>query len=193
MEEGGIKMEDDEILQLYWDRDEQAIPATAEKYGDYCSSIARHILESREDAEECVNDTYLKAWNAIPPQRPDILRVFLGTITRNLSFNRYRYNTAHRRGGGEAALVLEELAQLVSGSDHVEQEVEGRELLRAINAFLAGLPPEKRRMFVCRYWYFDPVSEIAARFGISQNQVSVTLSRLRGKLRRHLTEGGFEL
>ena len=121
------------------------------------------------------------------------MRVFLGTITRNLSVNRYRYNTAHRRGGGEAALVLEELAQLVSGSDHVEQEVEGRELLRAINAFLAGLPPEKRRMFVCRYWYFDPVSEIAARFGISQNQVSVTLSRLRGKLRRHLTEGGFEL
>ena len=94
-------MEDAEIVQLYWERDEQAIPATAEKYGSYCTSIANNILGNSEDAEECVNDTYLKAWNAIPPQRPSILPAFLGTITRNLSFNRYKYNTAGRRGGGE--------------------------------------------------------------------------------------------
>ena len=186
-------MEDAEIVQLYWERDEQAIPATAEKYGSYCTSNANNILGNSEDAEECVNDTYLKAWNAIPPQRPSILPAFLGTITRNLSFNRYKYNTAGRRGGGETAVVLEEIAGVVSGADDVEQEINRRELIQAIDDFLASLPAHKRKIFVCRYWYFDPVAEIAARSGMTENHVSVTLNRLRAQLRRCLTERGFDL
>lgn len=186
-------MEDAKIVQLYWDRDEQAIPATDEKYGAYCTAIARNILGSREDVEECVNDTYWNAWNTMPPHRPGRLSTFLGKIVRNLSFNRYRYHTADKRGGGEATLVLGELADLVSGTEDVEEEVARRELIRAIHRFLEGLPADKRKLFVCRYWYFDPIPALAARFGMTENNVSVTLSRLRQKLRRDLLEGGFAL
>ena len=186
-------LDDTKIVQLYWDRNEQAIPATADKYGRYCASIAQNILGNKEDAEECVNDTYISAWNSMPPHRPSILSTFLGKITRNLSFNRYKYNTANKRGGGEAALVLDEIAELVSGTDSVEQEVLRKELVKAIDAFLDGLPDDKRRIFVCRYWYFDSVSNIASRFGMTENNVSVTLNRLRLKLHNHLLERGFEL
>ena len=110
-------MDDAQIVQLYWDRNEQAIHATSDKYGNYCTSIAKNILGNQEDAEECVNDTYLNAWNAMPPHRPSILSAFLGKITRNLSFNRYKHNTADKRGGGEIPAVLEELSDLVSGKD----------------------------------------------------------------------------
>ena len=156
-------------------------------------SIAKNILGNREDAEECVNDTYLHAWNAIPPHRPRILSAFLGKLTRNLSFNLYKRNTALKRGGGNAAAVLEEIAGLVSGTDSVEQEIDRRELLKAIDGFLAQLPAEKRGMFVRRYWYFDSVSQIASRFGTTENRVSVTLHRLRSKLHDHLLKGGFAL
>ncbi len=186
-------MEDTAIVQLYWDRDERAILATSQKYGDHCMSIAKNILGDREDAEECVNDTYLHAWNAIPPHRPRILSAFLGKLTRNLSFNLYKRNTALKRGGGTAAAVLEEIAGLGSGTDSVEQEIDRRELVRAIDAFLAGLPAAKRRLFVCRYWYLDSISSIASRSGMTEGHVSVTLWRLRGKLREHLLERGFEL
>lgn len=186
-------MDDTKIVQLYWDRNEQAIPATADKYGRYCASIAQNILGNKEDAEECVNDTYISAWNSMPPHRPDILSTFLGKITRNLSFNRYKYNTANKRGGGEVALVLDEIAELVSGTESVEQEVLRKELVKAIDAFLDGLPDDKRRIFVCRYWYFDNVSDIASLFGMSENNVSVTLNRLRLKLHNYLLERGFEL
>ena len=186
-------MDDTKIVQLYWDRNEQAIPATADKYGRYCASIAQNILGNKEDAEECVNDTYMSAWNSMPPHRPGILSTFLGKITRNLSFNRYKYNTANKRGGEEAALVLDEIAELVSGTDSVEQEVLRKELVKAIDAFLDGLPDNKRRIFVCRYWYFDSVSNIASRFRMTENNVSVTLNRLRLKLHNYLLERGFEL
>lgn len=186
-------MEDEKIVQLYWGRDERAIPATAAKYGGYCTSIAQNILGSAEDAEECVNDTYMSAWNSIPPHRPGNLCTFLGKLTRNLSLNRYRYNTAHKRGGGEAPAVLDEAAQLVSDTDIVENELSRRELVSAIDTFLGGLSPGKRGVFVCRYWYFDSVSDIASRFGMTENHVSVTLSRLRVRLRKYLNERGFEL
>ena len=186
-------MEDSQIVQLYWDRDEQAIPHTAEKYGGYCLSVAGNILGNSKDAEECVNDTYLNAWNAIPPHRPQVLSAFLGKITRNLAFNRHKCNTADKRGGGEAAAVLEELAEVVSGKDNVEQEVDRGELVSAIDAFLKRLPADRRSMFVCRYWYFDSVSSIASRFGMTENHVSVTLNRLRFKLRHDLLERGFDL
>ncbi len=152
-------MDDVKIVQLYWDRDEQAIPATSDKYGNYCISIARNILGSWEDAEECVNDTYMGAWNSMPPHRPHTLSTFLGKITRNLSLNRYKQNTADKRGGGEALVVMDEIAELVSDTDRVEQEVDRRELVKAIDAFLDGLPADKRRIFVCRYWYVYTDSE----------------------------------
>lgn len=186
-------MEDPEIVALYWARDQRAIPETAEKYGNYCLSVAGKLLESREDAEECVNDAWLRAWNAMPPHRPQALAAFLGKITRNLAINRRRRESAEKRGGGQAEAVFEELAGVVSGGDSVERESDRRELLRAINGFLETLPPEKRVLFVRRYWYFDSVAEIAERMGRTENQVSATLSRLRRKLREHLLEGGFTL
>ncbi|MGI6181955.1 MAG: RNA polymerase sigma factor [Agathobaculum sp.] len=186
-------MDDAKIVQLYWDRDEQAIAATAQKYGNYCTAIARNILGSREDAEECVSDTYIGAWNAMPPHRPHILSAFLGKIVRNLSLNRYRHNTAEKRGGGELPVVLDELRELVSGKEDVEQEIDRRELVRAIDAFLGSLSPEKRSIFVSRYWYTASISAIAAQHGMKEGAVSMTLSRLRRKLHDYLTERGFAL
>ena len=186
-------MDDTQIVQLYWNRDEQAIPATSDKYGNYCTSIAMNILSNQEDAEECVNDTYLNAWNSMPPHRPRILSTFLGKITRNLSFNRYKHNTAGKRGGGELPMVLEELSELVSGKDSVEQAFDQKELTKTIDTFLDRLSPEKRSIFISRYWYTDSISEIAARHNMSNGAVSMTLNRLRFKLRNYLFERGFEL
>ena len=186
-------MDDAQIVQLYWDRSEQAIPATADKYGNYCTSIAKNILVNKQDAEECVNDTYLNAWNSIPPNRPGNLSTFLGKITRNLSIKRYNRNAADKRGGGQLPVVLDEMLELVSDTDSVEQEIDRRELVKAIDTFLEGLSREKRGIFVCRYWYFDSIPAIASRFGMTENHVSVTLNRIRSKLRKYLTEKGFEL
>lgn len=172
-------MEDAQIVALYFRRDEAAITETDRKYGPFCRRMAENILTLREDAEECVNDAYLRAWNAMPPRRPGLLSTFLGKLTRNVAINRYWRNTAQKRGGGVAALVLGEIEELVSGSDSVEGEMDRKELVRAINDFLGRLPEEKRSIFVCRYWYFD--------------RVSVTLNRLRAKLRGELLERGFEL
>ncbi len=186
-------MDDAKIVRLFWDRDEQAISATADKYGSYCTAIARNILGNNEDAEECVNDTYLNAWNSIPPHRPSVLSAFLGKITRNLSFDRYRHNTADKRGGGEATAVLDELLEIVSDTDSVEREIDRRELVKAIDTFLGTLSADRRGMFICRYWYFDRISAIASGFGTTENNVSVNLNRIRLKLHDYLLERGFEL
>lgn len=186
-------MEDEQILDLYFHRDEKAIPATADKYGAYCTAIAKNILYTREDAEECVNDTYFKTWNTIPPHKPTILSAFLGKITRNLAFNRYKKTTAEKRGGGELPLVLEELASCVSGKESVEEALDYKTLVEDINGFLATLPVEKRNLFVCRYFYTDSVQAIAERYGMSYAGLSMTLSRLRSKLRTYLIKGGYEL
>jgi len=186
-------MDDAKIVQLYFDRNEQAIPATADKYGNYCTSIAKNILGNYEDAEECVNDTYLNAWNAIPPHRPKMLSTFLGKIVRNLAFNRYKHNTADKRGGGEIALVLDELTGCVSGKDDVEQAYLHKELVAVINDFLGMLPARKRNIFVCRYWYTDSITDIAARYNMTYAAVSMELNRLRTKLHHHLIERGYEL
>ena len=186
-------MDDAKIVRLYFDRDERAIPATADKYGNYCTSIAKNILGSHEDAEECVNDTYLSAWNAIPPNRPQILSAFLGKIVRNLAFNRWKYNTAEKRGGGDLPAVLDELDGCVSGRDDVEQACERKALAEAINSFLSALPEKKRNIFICRYWYTDSISDISARFNMSYAAVSMTLNRLRSQLRSYLIERGYEL
>lgn len=186
-------MEDQRIVQLYWERDQRAISVTADKYGGYCTAIARNILASYEDVEECLNDTWLGAWNSMPPHRPGVLSVFLGKITRNLSFSRFRRDHAEKRGGGELPLVLDELGECVSGRHSVEGEYDRKELLQAINGFLDTLPQEKQVIFVCRYWYADRVDDIAARLGMTEGHVSMTLTRLRRKLREYLIKGGFEL
>ena len=186
-------MEDQQIIWLYWNRNEQAIPATAEKYGNYCTAIAQNILGNREDTEECVNDTYLNAWNSMPPHRPGVLSAFLGKITRNLSLSRYRCNTAQKRGGGELPAVLEELTEVVSGKESVEQELDRKELLKTIDTFLDDLPPKQRGIFICRYWYTEGTSEIAARYGMKDTAVSMALNRIRSKLRSYLSERGFDL
>ena len=188
-----MTVDDNKIVQLYWDRNELAIPATSENYGNYSTPIARNILGSTEDAEECVNDTYLSAWNSMPPNKPAVLSAFLGKITRNLSYNKYKQTSADKRGGGELPAVLDELSDILSGADDVQQALDHRELAAAINAFLGTLSPEKRSIFVCRYWYGDSVCEIARRRGIREGAVSMTLNRLRGKLKKHLTERGFDL
>ena len=186
-------MDDAKIVQLYFDRNEQAIPATADKYGNYCKSIANNILGNHQDAEECVNDTYLNTWNTIPPHRPKMLSTFLGKIVRNLSFNRYKHNTAGKRGGGELPAVLDELAGCVSGNDDVEQAYEYKELVKDINDFLNTLPVHKRNIFVCRYWYTDSVADIAARYNMSYAAVSMELTRLRTKFHNYLIGRGYEL
>lgn len=190
---GAEIMEDREIVKLYWERNADAIKETAAKYGGYCRAIAKNILGNSEDAEECVNDTYLNAWNSIPPASPMALCAYLGKITRNLSFDRFRYKRADKRGGGDIELVLEELAECVSEKENTEAEVDKKELVRAINDFLATLSNEKCNIFLCRYWYALPVSKIALKFGMSEGNVSVILNRTRSKLRTHLKERGYEL
>lgn len=186
-------MEDKKIVELYWQRDESAIAETSAKYGNYCMSIAVNILGQLEDARECVNDTYMSAWNAMPPNRPNVLKTFLGKITRNISFNRYKHDRAEKRGGGETSAVLHELEECVSGKASVETELNRREMAKAIDEFLDSLSEKKRDIFVLRYWYSESVSKIAKRFNMKEGAVSMTLNRLRAELRSFLAERGFEI
>lgn len=150
-------------------------------------------MNNGADAEECVNDTYLNAWNAMPTHWPGHLATFLGRITRNLSFNKYKRDHTQKRGGGEIALVLDELTDCVSDADDVERIIDRQELSRTIGLFLRGLPIDKKDIFVRRYWYADPVSDIARDYGMSQGSVSKTLERTRKRLRAYLAERGFDL
>lgn len=188
-----MAIDDNKIIQLYFDRDENAIKATSEKYGKYCNSIAMNILENKEDAEECVSDTYLRTWNSIPPNRPSVLRTFLGKITRNVAFDLYKKMNAEKRGKGNLALVLDELGDCISGGCEPEQEYDKKECVDAINTFLGTLSDEKCAFFVRRYWYADAIAEIAARYGKSENYVAVSLSRIRRKMHDYLIERGFVL
>lgn len=186
-------MDDKTVVQMYWDRDENAITLTSEKYGAYCLSIARNILSNHEDAEECVSDAYLNTWNSIPTNRPKVLSTYLGKIVRNLSFNLYKKNRAKKRGEGQIELVLEELSEVVADSKTVEDEWDEKQLLRYIDAFLENLKDKDRKIFVCRYWYSYDVKDIAKRFGMAENTVSVKLKRLRKGLHDFLCERGFKL
>ena len=186
-------MEDTHIVQMYWDRNETAISESAMKYGTYCTSIAQNILRNPADAEECVNDTYLNAWNSMPTHWPKQLETFLGKITRNLSFNKYKHDHAEKRGSGEITLVLDELTDCVSDTDNVEQVLDHQELIKAISSFVRSLSENKRNLFVRRYWYADSVSAIANDTGMLQGTVSKTLERTRKQLKAYLTERGFEI
>lgn len=184
-------MEDKEIISLYWKRDERAIAESSEKYGGYCRSIAGQILSDLEDAEECVNDTWLGAWNSIPPHFPDILSAFLGKITRRVALKRRRSRNADKRGGGVVELALEELRESVPAGQSAEDALTERELPRLIDAFLDALPDAEQRVFVCRYWYLDSIADIGKRFGFTESKVKSMLYRTRRKLRDCLRKEGY--
>lgn len=184
-------MEDSRIVELYWQRSEDAIAETAAKYGNYLHSISYNILSNSQDAEECVNDTYTDAWNAIPPHYPSVLSTFLGKLIRRRSIDMWRKRSAEKRGGSETALALDELEDCVSGSGSVEEQSERRELTEKINEFLCELPAAERRVFLCRYWYLDSVPSIAKQFGFTESKVTSMLHRTRSKLRAQLEKEGY--
>lgn len=190
-ERNSHKMEDREIIELFFARDQQAVAAASDKYKNYCMKIAMNILGLKEDAEECVNDALMKIWQLIPPHEPKVLSAFFGKITRNLAINKRKKAIAEKRGGGEAPLVLDELEEIVSGGADVEAEQERRELAETINAFLRKLPKQKCDIFVCRYWYCDSIKDIASQFGLTEDNVSVSLNRIRKKLKLHLEKHGY--
>lgn len=186
-------MDDSKIVCLFLERKESALKEVSQKYGAYCLTIAQNILGNHEDSEECVNDTYLRVWNSIPPKKPTELGAFLGRITKNLALDRMRSLLCEKRGGNKDDMSFDELDKFVSGSYSVENESERREILDAINAFLKGLSAKKRQMFVARYWQYYKLSELGEFFGMSESSVAVELGRTRKKLKEYLIKRGFEI
>jgi RNA polymerase sigma-70 factor (ECF subfamily) len=184
---------DAEVIKLYWDRDPAAVAMTANLYGNYCYSIAYSILNNGEDSEECVNDTWHRAWNAMPPNRPNKLSLFLGKIARNLAFDKYRMSRAQKRGGSEVTLVLDELNECVPISDPIDKIVEDNELEQLINRFLRNLPERECNIFLLRYWYNTPLAEIGKRFSVNENNVKSSLFRSRKKLKAYIEKEGVNL
>ena len=185
-----VFLEDQNILDLYFQRSEQAIAETDRKYGGYCYSVAYNILSNREDSEESVSDAYLQAWNTIPPRRPNVFRAFLAKLTRHISIDRWRRTSAQKRGGGEMVLVLEEL-DVCADTGNPETELQAKELVQLLNRFLQALPEVERNIFLCRYWYLDSVQTISESTGYSQSKVTSMLHRTRGKLRKMLSQEGY--
>ena len=184
-------MDDKSIVDLYWQRSENAILETQTKYGGYCYSIAYNVLASNEDAEESVNDTYLAAWNQLPPHRPSVLATFLGRITRNISISKWRTRSAHKRSGGEIVLALEELGDCVAGRQNIESAYIRKEAVAAFNCFLDTLSPVERNVFLRRYWFLDSIADIAKSFGFTQGKVKSMLHRIRTKLRSQFAQEDF--
>ena len=183
-------MDDSKIIDLYWARSQQAITESETKYGAYCRTVARYILDRTEDAEECVNDTWLRAWNAMPPQRPTVLQAFFGKLTRNLSLDRWRRDRAQKRGGSQVELALEELEDCLSARDRVDEVVDAQVTADLISEFVRGLPQQDRVLFVRRYWYLDDIQTLAKRMGMGQSQVKSRLHRIRQRLKTELEKEG---
>lgn len=183
-------MEDAAIIDLYWARSQQAIAESERKYGAYCHTIARRILDREEDAEECVNDTWLRAWNAIPPQRPGILSAFFGKLTRNLSLDRRRRLKAAKRGGNQVEVALHELEDCLPDGRRPDERLEAEETAALISAFLRRQAETDRVIFVRRYFHLEPLEELAERFGMSVGQVKSRLHRMRQRLRTELEREG---
>lgn len=181
-------MTETEIITLYWQRNEEAIVQTKQRFGRYCMVVAQNVLGNVSDAEEVFGDACLKAWNTIPPEKPSSLKAYLARMTRQLAINRIEKDTAQKRGGGEFTLALEELEGCIGVSD---DPVDAIVLKDAMNAFLRSLPTQSRQIFVLRYWHFYTVAEIAQHLGISQSKVKMQLLRSREKLRSHLLKEGF--
>ena len=186
-------MDEEKIIELYFNRSEEAIPETEEKFGKLCLSIAKNILGNEEDAKECFNDTLLVVWNSIPPKHPENFSAYIGKISRNIALNFFRRKNAGKRGGNETFSVLDEISEFVSGGETPEEKFEEAELIGEINSFLASIPKEKRKIFVARYWFFESADEISKRTGKSKIFIRNTLNRTRNQLKKHLKERGFEL
>ncbi len=184
-------MDDRDIIALYFKRDENAIAETDRQYGKYCRTVAERILYSETDAEECVNDTYLRLWNTIPPTLPDSLRAYAGRITRNLALDRYRKSTAAKRG--EPLLALDELAECLTDGQTPEQAAENAELSASLNRFVKALPQRERVLFVRRYFHLVSIEEMAKELLMTQSNVKVSLHRIRNKLKAHLAAEGIEI
>ena len=182
-------MEDDQIIDLYWNRKEQAIYETDKKYGKYCSTISFNILQDKEDSNECINDTYMKLWGAIPPQKPNVFKAYIGKIVRNLALNRYEKNRAKKRNK-MVEVALEELGECVVFNKNVENEIVNNELIQELNKFLAKLSFDKRKIFLERYWYIYSIKDIAIRNKLNENNVKMILLRIRNDLKEYLKEGG---
>lgn len=183
-------MNDDKIIELFFARSEQAIMAASGKYGSYCGRIAGNILKSTQDCEECLNDTWLTAWNTIPPTRPNHLGAFLGKITRNLCLSRLRSQGTLKRGGGTVQVALEELSGCIPSGDSTEEAVEQQELTAILDRFLSELKPEARVAFVLRYYQLEPLTQVARRMGASEAKIKTLLFRTRKQLRSYLEQEG---
>ena len=183
-------MEDEQIVDLYWQRSDLAISETNQKYGRYCHTIAYNICGTDEDAEECVNDTWFRAWNLMPDQRPAILSTFLGRITRNFAINLIKSKNRIKRGGGEAVLALDELEECIPSGKNPEQALEEKELEKAIGRFVSQLPQPEKIIFVLRYWRVASIDEIAEKLQFSKGKIKSSLFRTRRKLRDYLQEEG---
>lgn len=186
-------MDDAKIIELMENRDETSIAELSKKYGGLCGKVAGNILGDFTETEECLNDTYLKVWDSIPPAKPSSLSAFTAAIARNFALMRLRRKRAEKRGGNSSELNFDELDNFVSDKKTVEGELDRRELAEAINEFLRKQPEKKRRIFVLRYWGGFGVSELAEQFGMTENHVSVTLKRVREKLKVHLHDRGYEI
>ncbi len=184
-------MDDRNIIELYNQRNERAIEETAHKYGGYCYKIAYNILADSLDSEECVSDTYMKTWEAIPPQQPESLRLFLSKIVRNLSLDLYRLKHRQKRGGGTFDLALEEIEQFSGGVTSVEGEIAERELARTVDSFLHSLPERECNVFIRRYYFADTAADIARRYALRESNVHKILSRTRMKLKIFLESEGY--
>lgn len=186
-------MDDRSIVELFLERSEEAILQTDNKYGRYCHRIAFNILGNDEDSEECVNDALMRVWGSIPPNEPNSLSSFIGKITRNLALDRLRQKKSEKRGNGETPLVLDELAECISGYDELERRADSAEIIAALNKFLEELNSVEREVFMRRYWMLDPISDIAEKYDISVSKTTTMLFRLRAKLKKHLMKEGIPL
>lgn len=185
-------MTDQTIIDLFWQRSEAAIRNTSQKYEKYLTKIAMNILNYYEEAEECVNDTYLTAWNQIPPDRPQKLLPYLGRITRCLALNRHDYLTAQKRNAA-FTLQLSELEECLTGTDSAETQYEAGEVAAVISAFLRAQSPDICNIFIRRYWFSDSIAEIASRFHMSESKVKSILFRTRNRLKKHLESEGYHI
>ena len=184
-------MEDGKILESFLQRNEDAISAVREKYGRYCAAVATNILESPEDVEEVLSDTWMRAWNSIPPNHPENLKLYLARIARNLSYDRFRMGKRSKRGGGEMMLALEELSACLSSGEQPEDKLEAEELQREVNRFLKTVKRRDREIFLLRYFYVESYEKIGERYGIRPELVRTVLSRTRRKLKDHLKKEGY--
>lgn len=185
-------MDDNKILELYEERNEKAIEQTASKYGKYCMKISFNILSDLSDSEENVNDTYMQAWNSIPPNRPQSLMAYLGKLARNSALNKLKAQNTLKRTAQSTSLSLDELSLCTPSSVHIENETEMAQLSQCISDFLKSQKEDMRNVFVCRYFYCYSIEDIAEKFAFSQSKVKSILLRVRGKLRAHLEKEGYD-